>query len=101
MPIYLSVFCLFLKYKLRKVNVMARRKKAPLSALAVRMNEDLVLAGKSPGTIKRYLSAVRRLAAYYNRSPDRLSENQVRKYLVYLTVKKKWRAARYGPLLAL
>ncbi len=101
MAFYLSVFCLFLNYKLRKVNVMARRKKAPLSALAVRMQEDLVLSGRSPQTIKAYLSAVRRLAGYYNRSPDRLSENQVRKYLVYLTVKKKWRAARCGPSLAL
>ena len=80
---------------------MARRKKAPLSALAVRMNEDLVLAGKSPGTIEKYLSAVRRLARYYNRSPDRLSENHVRKYLVYLTEKKKWQPARYGPSLVL
>ena len=79
---------------------MARRKKAPLSALAVRMNEDLVLAGKSPNTIQVYLWSVRRLAQYYNQSPDRLSEDQVRKYLVYLTVKKKWRPARYGPSLA-
>jgi len=101
MAFYLSVSCLFLNIKLRKVYVMARRKKAPLSALAVRMNEDLVLAGKSPGTIEKYLSAVRRLARYYNRSPDRLSENQVRKYLVYLTVKKKRRAARCGPSLVL
>ncbi len=88
MAFYLSVSCLFLNFKLRKVYVMARRKKAPLSALAVRTNEDLVLAGKSPGTIKKYLSAVRGLARYYNRSPDRLSENHVRKYLVSLTEQK-------------
>ena len=67
---------------------MARRKKTPLSALAVRMKEDLVLSGKATKTVKVYLAAVRQLARYYNLSPAQLSEDQVRKYLVFLTEKK-------------
>ncbi|HIN14240.1 MAG TPA: hypothetical protein EYM69_01185 [Dehalococcoidia bacterium] len=76
---------------------MARRKKTPLSALAVRMKEDLVLSGKATKTVKVYLAAVRQLARYYNLSPAQLSEDQVRKYLVFLTEKKKWRPARCVP----
>ncbi len=100
MSYFLSVFRFVVEFQLRKVQLMARRKKAPLSALAVRMKEDLVLSGKGPKTVKAYLSAVRQLARYYNLSPDRLSEDQVRKYLVFLTEKKKWRPARCGPSLA-
>jgi integrase/recombinase XerD len=68
---------------------MARRTKAPMTRLAVRMKEDLVLSGKRPKTVKAYLAAVRQLARYYNASPEQLSEDQVRKWLVFLTDKKK------------
>lgn len=70
---------------------MARRKKAPLSELAVKMNADLVLSGKRPKTVKAYLSAVRQLARYYSLPPDELTEDQVRAWLVYLADKKNWR----------
>ena len=78
---------------------MVRRQKAPLSVLAVKMKEDLVLSGKRPKTVQAYLSAVRQLARYYGASPDRLSEDQVRSWLVYLADQKKWLPARCSRLL--
>lgn len=75
---------------------MARRQPAPLSALAVKMKEDLVLSGKAPKTVKAYLGAVRQLARYYSTSPDQLDEHQVRAFLVHLADKKKWPSARFS-----
>jgi site-specific recombinase XerD len=48
------------------------------------MHEDLQLAGLAEGTQTAYLRIVRKLAAHYNKAPDRLTEQQVREYLLYL-----------------
>jgi hypothetical protein len=55
-----------------------------MSPLRTRMIEDMTLAGLAIGTQKIYIYAVRRLAGYYRRSPDRLSEEEVRAYLLGL-----------------
>ena len=55
-----------------------------MSPLRVRMIEDMTLAGLAQGTQKIYAQAVYRLAAHYRRSPDQLSEEEVRAYLVSL-----------------
>ena len=52
-----------------------------MSPLRMRMIEDMKLAGLSPGTQATYIDAVRKLAAYYRRSPDQLSEEEVRAYI--------------------
>lgn len=49
-----------------------------------RMQDDLQLAGLGQGTQKVYLGAIRQLAAHFHQAPDRLSEAQVREYLLYL-----------------
>jgi hypothetical protein len=46
------------------------------------MIEDMTLAGLSPATQTAYIKAVRGLAARYHRSPDRVSEEEVRSYLL-------------------
>ncbi|HVC61839.1 MAG TPA: phage integrase N-terminal SAM-like domain-containing protein, partial [Acetobacteraceae bacterium] len=48
------------------------------------MMEDMTLAGLAVGTQQIYAQAVRRLAAQYHRSPDLLSEEEVRTYLLGL-----------------
>jgi site-specific recombinase XerD len=53
------------------------------------MIEDMQLAGLSPQTQRRYVSAVRQLAAYYRRSPDQLSEAELRDYFLYLKNEKQ------------
>lgn len=52
--------------------------------LRKRMIEDMQLRGLSPGTQKAYVRAVRDLAAYYNKSPDQISEEELRGYFLYL-----------------
>jgi hypothetical protein len=55
-----------------------------MTPLRARMIEDMTLAGLAPRTQEIYLQAVRRLAAYYKRSPELLSEAQVRDYVLHL-----------------
>jgi integrase/recombinase XerD len=55
-----------------------------MSALRKRMIRDMRLAGLVERTQQGYLRAVRQLAAYYMVSPDRLSERQVEKYILYV-----------------
>ncbi len=57
--------------------------------LRKRMHDDLQLAGLGQGTQKVYLGAIRQLAAYFHQAPDRLSEEQVREYLLYLKNEKR------------
>jgi integrase/recombinase XerD len=52
--------------------------------LRQRMDQDLQLAGLAEGTQKLYLRAVRQLAAHFHKAPDRLTEQEVREYLLYL-----------------
>jgi site-specific recombinase XerD len=55
-----------------------------MSPLRERMIEDMTLAGLALGTRQAYTQAVRRLAVHYRRSPDQLSEEEVRSYLLEL-----------------
>jgi len=52
--------------------------------LRARMIEDMTLAGLTEGTRDAYVGAVRQLAAFYRRSPDQLSEEEVRACLLDL-----------------
>ena len=71
-----------------------------MSPLRMRMIEDMKLAGLSPGTQATYIDAVRKLAAYYRRSPDQLSEEEVRAYILHLrergSVRGTFKANYYG-----
>jgi hypothetical protein len=55
-----------------------------MSPLRQRMIEEMKLAGLAPATQAIYIAAVCSLAAYYRRSPDELSEEEVRPYLLSL-----------------
>ena len=54
-----------------------------VTPLRQRMIEDLQLAGLRPRTQDSYVRAVRLLADHYGRSPDTLSEEEVRAFLLY------------------
>jgi integrase/recombinase XerD len=60
-----------------------------MTPLRRRMIEDMVLAGLSKGTQATYLYAIRKLAVFYQRSPETLSEEEVAAYLRDLIVTKK------------
>ncbi|MDD2856515.1 MAG: tyrosine-type recombinase/integrase [Desulfuromonadaceae bacterium] len=60
-----------------------------MTELRRRMIEDLALAGYSPKTQRSYLDAVRKLAKHYMRSPDQLSEEEIRQFFLYLINRRK------------
>ena len=55
-----------------------------MTILRDRMIEDLQLRGFSANTQQAYLRAVRRLAEYHRKSPDQISEEELRQYFLYL-----------------
>ena len=60
-----------------------------MTALRQRMLEDMQLRGLSARTQEAYARAVRQLAEHYHRSPDHLSEEDLRQYFLYLTNEQK------------
>jgi len=60
-----------------------------MTELRRRMLEDMRLRGLSERTQRTYVDAVAGLALYYHQSPDRLSDDQIRRYLVYLRNERK------------
>jgi len=55
-----------------------------MTVLSQKMLEDLQLHGFSERTQDSYLSAVRQLARHYHKSPDRIEEEELRQYFLYL-----------------
>lgn len=53
------------------------------------MRREMVVRKLSPRTQKSYLDAVAALARYYHRSPDLISDVEVRDYIVYLLEERK------------
>lgn len=60
-----------------------------MTALRQRMTEDLQLAGYSIKTIESYLYSVQRLAKYFNRSPDLLTDEEIRQFFIHLISERK------------
>jgi integrase/recombinase XerD len=60
-----------------------------MTELRCRMMADMKLHGLAPGTQKVYLRSVECLARYFHRSPDRLSEQELRDYFTYLVEQKR------------
>jgi len=60
-----------------------------MTPLRQRMIEDMQLRGFSARTQECYVAAVRQLADHYHTRPDRLSEEDLRQYFLYLANEKK------------
>ena len=60
------------------------------------MTEDMKIRGLRPSTQDRYLHAVKALAEYYNRSPEHITEEQVRKYLLYMIETKGYAKSTFN-----
>ena len=56
----------------------------PTLSLRQQMSQDLKLKGMAKRTHDGYLREIRKLACFYNLPPDRLSQQQVGNYLLYL-----------------
>lgn len=60
-----------------------------MSPLRTRFLEDLQLHGYSPKTQSSYVAAVASLARYFHKSPDLISEEELRRYFLHLTLERK------------
>jgi len=70
-----------------------------MTPLRQRMMEDLQLRGLSAKTQDAYLHAVRQLAEHYRKSPDQITEEELRLYFLYLKNDKQ--VSRSGFTIAL
>ncbi len=70
-----------------------------MTRLRQRMLEDMQLRGLSARTQGCYVAAVRQLAEHYHRSPDQITEEELRQYFLYLANEK--RGARATATIAL
>lgn len=68
--------------------------------LRQRMTENMQLRGLAPKTQKAYVGAVSKLAKFYQKSPDLLSSEEVRAYLLHLVREEKMPANSFRPCLA-
>lgn len=64
-----------------------------MGALRERMKEELILRQKSARTQESYLGAMVALTKHYGVSPETLSEEQIRSYLLHLLVERKLAAS--------
>jgi site-specific recombinase XerD len=53
------------------------------------MIEDLQIRGYSDRTVEAYVHSASQLARFYRKSPDRITEEEIREYLLHLTNVKK------------
>jgi len=61
-----------------------------MNRLRKRMIEDLQLRGLSEGTQKQYVWVVSKLSEHFNKSPDLITEEELREYFLYLKNIKKY-----------
>ena len=71
-----------------------------MTQLRTRFIEDMQLRGLSENTVKSYVRAVRQYAEFFDKSPDQLSSEQVRQYLLYLINEKNVAQGTYNQVLA-
>src|SRR5690349_8375620 len=79
---------------------MTTPKERTMTPLRKRMIDDMTLAGLAPRTQDVDIQAVRGLAGHYRRSPDRISEEEVRRYRLTLrdrgAARGTFKTAHYG-----
>jgi integrase/recombinase XerD len=71
-----------------------------MTPLRQRMIQDLQLRNLAPNTQQAYVRAVAKVAQHFHKSPDLLSAEEVRSYLVYLVEEKHASADSYIQVLA-
>jgi len=72
-----------------------------MTHLRKRMIEDLQLRGMGALTQQRYVRAVQQLAEHYGKSPDTITEEELRDYFLYLKNVKRWSRSNHCQGLAL
>ncbi len=78
------------KRPVRPSSTPAKRKGIPLTPLAQQMLQDMQLAGLGERTHESYLRAVRKFAQWLHQAPDQASENDLRRYLLFIKNDQQW-----------
>jgi uracil-DNA glycosylase len=60
-----------------------------MTTLREKMKQEMILVGLAESTQKRYIEAVVHLRNHYNESPAKLSNDEIRNYLLHLK-KRIW-----------
>ena len=61
-----------------------------MTPLRKRMIEDLQLRRLGERTQESYVRAVRQLAEHFNKPPDKITEEELRSYFLYVKTVKQW-----------
>jgi integrase/recombinase XerD len=61
-----------------------------MTDLFVRFSEDLQLKGLSGKTVIMYTRAVKQLTKHYGKSPEEISDEELRQYFLYNKNVRKW-----------
>lgn len=64
------------------------------------MNDDMLLHGFSFNTRRSYINSIRRMAKYYNRSPEQISNDEIESYILHLLRDEKLTYSSCNCLLA-
>jgi integrase/recombinase XerD len=64
-----------------------------MGELRDRMEQDMRVRDFSVRTIEAYVAAVRGLAKYYRQAPDKLSDEEIHRYLIYVGEERKLSAS--------
>ena len=67
-----------------------------MTTLPEKMKDEMVLRGFSAGTQRKYLYEVIKLQKYYQRSPAKLTQDEIKAYLLYLISERKLAASTYN-----
>lgn len=67
-----------------------------MTTLRSKMKDEMVLRGFSTGTQKKYLYEVTKLSKHYQRSPAKISQKEIKAYLVYLVSERRLAASTYN-----
>jgi integrase/recombinase XerD len=67
-----------------------------MTALRQRMIQDMQLRNLSPNTVEAYVHAVAQFAKHFGRSPEQLTAEQAREYLLHLVQEKHASFSRYN-----
>jgi len=67
-----------------------------MTTLREKMKDEMALRGLSFGTQRKYLYEVIKLQKYYQRSPAKLTAEEIKSYLLYLVKERKLAASTYS-----
>lgn len=70
-----------------------------MTTLREKMKQEMILRGFSIGTQKNYLRSVIKLHDYYNRSPAKLSEDEIKSFLLFVISNEPCAASTYNVMI--